>query len=495
MPPCRTPTACSTPRRPRSRAAAALLVLLLAGCATNPVTGRREFSLVSPQQEAQIGREGYAAVLAEYGAYEDSTLQRYVRDIGLRLAKVSHQPGLDWHFTVIDDPSVNAFAMPGGYIYITRGILAHLNSEAQLAGVLGHEIAHVTHRHSAAQISQQQLAGLGLGVASLLSESVARYGQVAQQALGLMFLKYSRTHEHESDESGVLYATRAGYDPAEIPATYGMLKRVSDRAGQRLPGFLSTHPDPGDREARTAELARAARAGADGLVVRRDEFLARIDGMVFGDDPRGGYFEGDTFHHPAMAFTITFPTGWQRENTRSAVTAAAPEQRAVMQLSLADADDLSPADYVTRLSGSGRIAGARGAPERIGGFAAWVGRVAVAGEGGTQRVLAAAFLRRGPGRMIQILGSSGVPDDADFQQVLAAARSFRALTDAARLAPVPSRLRVSRLAAAAPFASALAGLGPQALDAERTAILNHRAVDERLPAGTPVKTVTPARTH
>src|SRR5439155_22697875 len=123
--------------------------------------------------------------------------------------------------------------------------------------------------------------------------TVQQYGQVAQQALSLMFLKYSRDDETQADELGVEYATRAGWDPREIPATYAMLKRVSDRAGQRLPGFLATHPDPGDREARTTQLAQQARAGKTGLRVRHDEFLREVDGIVYDNDPRGGYFEGD----------------------------------------------------------------------------------------------------------------------------------------------------------------------------------------------------------
>ncbi len=471
-----------------------LFAALLVGCATNPVTGRREFSLVSAGQEEQMGREGYAAVLAEYGTYEDSTVQRHVNDIGQRLAKVSHLPNLEWHFTVIDDPSVNAFAMPGGYIYITRGILAHLNSEAQLAGVLGHEIAHVTHRHSAGQISRQQLAGIGLGVASVLSSNVARYGQVAQQALGLMFLKYSRDHENEADASGVDYSTRAGYDPAEIPSTYGMLKRVGERAGQRLPGFLSTHPDPGDREVRTTELARVAREGKSGLLVRRDDYLRRLDRMVFDDDPRGGYFEGDEFYHPGLAFLMTFPPGWKHQNTRAAVTAS-PGEQAGMQLTLADADDLAPGDYVAKLAGSGKIAGSSGALERNAGLAAWVGRVAVAGEGGTERILAAAYIRSGPGRMFQILGFSATPDDADFRRVLASARSFRPLTDPARLVPTPARLKVTRLTRAGTFASTVAALGAQALDLEATAILNNRQAADPLSVGNQVKTVTPAKRY
>jgi len=465
---------------------------LLAGCATNPVTGRREFSLVSAQQEAQMGREGYPAVVAEYGIYEDSTTQRYVEGVGRKLAKVSHLPDLDWHFTVIDDPSVNAFAMPGGYIYVTRGILAHLNSEAQLAGVLGHEIGHVTHRHSASQISRQQLAGIGLGVASVLSPTAARYGQVAQQALGLMFLKYSRDHENEADQSGVDYATRAGYEPNEIPPTYAMLKRVGERAGQRLPGFLSTHPDPGDREVRTTELARAAREGKTGLLVRRDQYLMGLDGMVFDNDPRGGYFEGDEFYHPAFAFLMTFPAGWKRENSHAAVIAS-PGGQVGMQLTLADAEDLSPGDYVAKLQGSGRIAGSRGAAERIAGLSAWVGRIAVAGEGGSERILAAAFIRRGPGRMIQIVGASAAPDDTDFRKVLASARSFRPLTDPARLAPTPARVQVTRVARAGTFAATVEALGAQALDLDATAILNNRDPAEVVGVGDRVKTVIPAR--
>jgi predicted Zn-dependent protease len=474
----------------------AALALLLAGCATNPVTGHKQFSLVSPEKELQMGREAYPAVLAEYGIYQDSTVQRYVNGVGQRLAHVSHLPNLEWHFTVIDDPAVNAFAMPGGYIYVTRGILAHLNSEAQLAGVLGHEIGHVTARHSAQQMSQQQIAGIGLGVASIFSRTAAQYGQLAQQAMGLMFLKYSRDHETEADALGVDYATKAGYDPAEIPATYAMLKRVSDRAGQRLPGYMSTHPDPGDREVRTTSLAASARAGKTGLLIRHDELLREVNGIVFDNDPRDGYFEGDLFYHPGLAIVMTMPGGWQHQNTHSAVIASPGQQGLGLQMTLAgDAADLAPADYITRLKGAGKIAGAQGTSERVGGLPAWVGSVAVPGDQGTESVLAVALIRRNPQAMLQILGASAQPGDAVFNQVLTSARSLRPLEDAARLKPEPARVKLVRVPKSGSFATVVAGLGPQALDAEATSIINNRLPGDVLSAGETIKIVSPAKLH
>ena len=489
----------TTGRRTMDRAASKLAVLvltslalaaLLAGCATNPVTGRREISLVSTGQEEQMGREGYSAVLAEYGAYDDPKIQAYVDQLGQKLGKVSHLPNLTWHFTVIDDPTVNAFAMPGGYIYVTRGILAHLNSEAQLAGVLGHEIGHVTHRHSAEQITRQQFAGLGLGVASMLSPALARYSNVAQQALGLMFLSFSRTHETEADQLGVEYSTAANYDSREMPSTYAMLQRVGERAGSRLPAFLNTHPDPGDRLQRTGELSRAATAGKTGLIVRHAEYIQRLDGMVYGADPRQGYFEGDVFYHPQLRFVLTLPSGWAHENGHTAVTAAAPQQRAMMQLTLSTGNGLSPSAFVSRLQQDGKITGAQGGSESIGGYPAWAGSVTVADANGQAQVLAAAFIRRSPDQFFQVLGRSAQAGDADFNAILDSARSFRSLTDPSRLSPEPARVHVTRAPGGTTFASAI---GTGGVDPEEVAILNNRTLEDRLPAGELVKTVTPSR--
>src|SRR2546425_2700107 len=259
------------------------LGLMLAGCATNPATGKRQISFVSTGKEAQMGRESDPAIIEQYGLYGDSTVARYVDSVGQKLGSVSHLPTLDWHFRVLDSPVVNAFAIPGGYIYITRGIIAYLNSEAQLAGVMGHEIGHVTARHSAQQITRSQIAGVGLLVGTVFVGALRPYSGLAQQGLGLLFLKYSRDNESQADELGVGYATKAGYDPREIASTYSMLKHGADRQGSDLPSFLSTHPDPGDREIRTSQLAQAAIAGGRrDLTIDAPRYRSRIEGLIYG---------------------------------------------------------------------------------------------------------------------------------------------------------------------------------------------------------------------
>jgi predicted Zn-dependent protease len=470
-----------------SAIALAALGAAWAGCATNPVSGKREFSLVSPSQELSIGQDSHKAVLEEYGTYDDPQLQAYVDGIGQALARRSHQPSLDWHFTVLDDPVVNAFALPGGYIYVTRGILAHLGSEAQLAGVLGHEIGHVTARHSAQRITQQQVAGLGLGLASVFSEGFRKYGQAAQTGLGLLFLKYGRDDENQADQLGVDYSTAASWDPREIPNTYVTLRRVGERGGQRLPGFLSTHPDPGDREARTTSLAQQAAAGKSGLIVKSADYTRHMDGVVYGPDPRQGYFQGERFVHPDLAFEMTFPSGWQTQNTRASVMAQAPDKAAVMQLTLADGGQLSPDQYVAGLQRDGKIADARGQRETIGGYEAWVGRLAVTRQDGSQGVLNAAFIRAGRS-LFQILGQSADAGDANASRINGAIRSFRSLPEAQRRA-TPDRIKVVAAPRNGTFDEVMQSLGPQAIDLDESSILNNTLRDEEIRRGELLKVV------
>jgi predicted Zn-dependent protease len=473
------------------RILAALLLLgqSLGGCATNPVTGKRQISLVSEGKELQMGAEADPAVISEYGLYSDQEIQRYVDGVGQKLAKVSHLPSLAWHFRVLDSPVVNAFAIPGGYIYITRGILAYMNSEAQLAGVLGHEIGHVTARHSAQQITRQQIAGIGVLAGAVFVSAFRPYSGIAQQGLGLLFLKYSRDNESQADELGVGYASKGGFDPREIPATYATLKRIGERAGSSLPNFLSTHPDPGDREIRTTQLASAAAASAHReLKIDASLYRARIDGIVFGDDPRAGYFVANRFYHPDLKFQLIFPQGWQTANQPAQVVAANQSAGAVMQLTLVKSEDtsLSPADYVASLQKKGEVTQTNGRSENFRDYPAWLGTVTAQTEGGSQEFIA-CWARTKPGEFIQVLGQAKSQSAAD--QIFASARSLAALTDPARINVTPDVVVIRPAPRTAAFSDLWASMGGGALSLEDGAILNSTRPGTVIQSGTPVKTV------
>jgi predicted Zn-dependent protease len=203
-------------------------VISMISCAVNPVSGRQEFMLVSEDEEVQLGRKTDAGVIKEYGLYNDEQVTGYVSDMGMRIGKLSHRPDLDWHFKILDEPVVNAFAAPGGYVYFTRGILATLNSEAELAGVMGHEIGHVTARHSAQKLSKAQVAqvglfGLDIGLSVL---GIPGLSSLAQLGVGVLFLKFSRDDEREADSLAVEYATKAGYDSAQMANFFETLQRM-----------------------------------------------------------------------------------------------------------------------------------------------------------------------------------------------------------------------------------------------------------------------------
>ncbi len=306
---------------------AALVAGPIASCARNPVTGKNEISLVSESQEIQMGQQAAQEVGQSIGFVDDPELQAYVAGIGKRMAAKSERPNLPWEFHVVNDAAVNAFALPGGFIYVTRGLLAHMNSEAELATVLGHEVGHVTARHSVQQISKAQLATLGLGVGSILSSDIAQFAGIASQGLGVLFLKYGRDAENQADQLGFKYALGLNYDVREMANVFETLNRASQVGGEggRLPEWLSTHPNPENRVARTQQRLDTLTTPLDNTLVGRDEYLRQIDGITFGEDPRQGFFEGSTFYHPDMRFQLQFPEGWKTQNTPSAVVAREPE--------------------------------------------------------------------------------------------------------------------------------------------------------------------------
>jgi predicted Zn-dependent protease len=302
-----------------------------AACATNPVTGKKQISLLSEAEEAAIGQQQDAEIRREMGVYNDRALEQYVNEIGLELARNSHRPNLRWTFTIVDSPAINAFALPGGYIYLTRGLLAYLDDESELAGVIGHEIGHVTARHAAQAYTRQAQANLGLTILSIFVPSTRPFADLGATGLGVLFLRNGREAELEADRLGVEYGSSAGYDPSGVPRFLSTLARVNALSDRGVPNWLSTHPDPGSR-ATKAEPVAGKFVSPEAKRVNRDQYLERIQGLVFGDNLKDGIVRGHEFLHPLLRIGLKFPEGWELTNTPSAVMAQEPGTQHFMVL-------------------------------------------------------------------------------------------------------------------------------------------------------------------
>ena len=255
-----------------ARSLLTLLVLftLLGGCAVNPVSGERDFVLMTERQEIAAGAQYHQEILKQYKVYDDPELQAYVNRIGQELARQSHRKDLTFHFTVLDSPQVNAFALPGGYIYITRGIMAYLNSEAELAGVLGHEIGHVTARHSVRQQSSSQVTGLLGGLLNVATGQDPAQGLFSQLSFALS-QGYGRKHELEADRLGAEYLARIGYAPGNMIDVISVLKnqelfakQKAQREGREVRGYhglFSSHPKNDKRLREVIQAANRFRSG------------------------------------------------------------------------------------------------------------------------------------------------------------------------------------------------------------------------------------------
>ena len=305
----------------------------LAACSANPATGRQSFTgFMSPAEEIRVGAEEHPKMVQQFGGvYNDQALSTYVRNLGMMLAKKSELPDLPWTFTVLNDTMVNAFALPGGYVYVTRGLLALASDEAELAGVLSHEIGHVTARHSAQRYSSTVAATIGVQVLGVLSQAAglgSAGGEIASLGANLALKSYSREQELESDMLGVRYMIREGYDPAALKTFFEKLrahqaievKMAGGDAGQvDQANLLATHPRTADRIQQAINLADKN----SGVPVRReaDRYLGHIDGMVFGDDPEQGIVRGNAFIHPTLGFRFEVPEGFKLHNKPDLVIA------------------------------------------------------------------------------------------------------------------------------------------------------------------------------
>ncbi len=339
-----------------------LIIVWLSGCAQNPVTGSNDFVMMSESQEVAIGRQQDELVKKQYKVYGSRALQDYVNNVGQRIAKHSHRPDLQYHFTVLDTPDINAFALPGGYIYITRGILAYLNSEAELAAVLGHEIGHVTARHGVRQQSAAEAANIGLTIASIFVPQINNpgVGNLINIGGGALLSGYGREHELEADRLGAEYLARTGYDPQAIITVIGVLKnqelqdiqlaKQEGREPRRYHGLFATHPDNDTRLHQAIDEAgkhASAQAHFDG----RREFLTATEGLVFNDNSEQGVVRYNAFYHGELGIALQFPDTWQVHNLPNALIAVAPNGEVQLQLLLDETPRVQPADYAQRLAG------------------------------------------------------------------------------------------------------------------------------------------------
>tara|TARA_B100001123_G_scaffold438745_1_gene574202 strand:+ start:29247 stop:30680 length:1434 start_codon:yes stop_codon:yes gene_type:complete len=316
----------------------------MVSCAVNPVTGNRELAFMSEFQEISIGAEADIQIKEEMGVYKSPALQEYVQELGVRLATNSHRPNLSWHFTILDSPVINAFALPGGYTYLTRGILAYLNTEAELVGVLGHEIAHVTARHAVQAYTRATGAQLGLTLGQIFipqmrSNPLGLPGldQVAGSGLGLLFLKFGREDEKQADRLGAEYALNGGWHPEGALGMLSTLSRISATSEHSgLPSWFSTHPNP---ESRVQDMSThikelLAKKDSKSLSVDRFEYLRRVEGLDFGEDPQKGLIQDNSFLHPILLFRLDFPKGWSIQNNDEAVLAQDEHQEVSILLQL-----------------------------------------------------------------------------------------------------------------------------------------------------------------
>ncbi|HEY0304634.1 MAG TPA: M48 family metalloprotease [Longimicrobiales bacterium] len=458
---------------------------LMAACSTNPVTGRREISLVSEGQEVQMGQEAAQQVEKSLGLVNDADLQAYVRRIGMELARQSERPQLPWRFGVIDDPTPNAFALPGGPVYITRGLLTLMDSEAELASVLGHEIGHITARHSAQQITKSQLGQIGLLAVLIAKPELAQFGDALSTGMQLLFLKYGRDAERQADELGFKYALNDNYDVSEMDDVFLALQRVGEAEGRSgLPAWASTHPDPGERAKTVQQRVAALPAPPAARVLNEQAYLNQIDGLVFGENPRQGFFRNGEFLHPDLRFRLRMPNGWKTQNMPQAVVAVSPQKDAIVQLQFAQGDPTAAARTFFSQQG---IQQGQASNAAINGHPAYSSYFQAQTQSGVVGGLVTFIAYNGA--TYQILSyTSAAQMNAYDNTFRGVAGSFATLTDPSALNVRPNVVDIVQI----PSAMTLTQFNqryPSVVPIDQLAIINQVGANETMPSGSRVKRV------
>jgi predicted Zn-dependent protease len=423
-----------------------LIMSVWAGCAINPVSGRPELTLISAKQEQELGDEEAKKVEAGMGFADDTGFTPYLDQLGQRLAEHSPRKNVTFQFHIVDMAEPNAFALPGGYIYVSRGLLALTNTEGELAGVVGHEIGHVAGKHAVQRISKQApfavVFGLASGITGLVSSTVGDLlGGIGNLAQSAIFSPYSRSQETEADEVGQQIAAEAGWDPVELStflATLGREVTLHEKE-PRKPSFFDSHPATSDRVADTERHAKSLiRATRDPISPTREAYLARLNGVVVGQRAASGVFHETAFLHPDLGFFVKFPEKWPHENAPEKIVAVAPDNDAAVVLeAVAKGDD--PLEGARVLGKARKIDLATTAKAlTINGLSA--ARAVIPADGRAQIEL--TWIAHG-GLIFQLAAVASTAQFKTFQPVFdAVAGSFRPLTGHERAGITEKRVRL-----------------------------------------------------
>ena len=473
------------------RIASAIFIIslfLTLTCAVNPVTGKRQLILLSRADEIALGAQTDEEIVKMYGIYEDTGLNDYINAVGKRLVPHTHQPDLPYSFKILDTDVVNAFAVPGGYVYLTRGILAYINNEAEVAGIMGHELGHVNARHTAQMMSQAQLAQLGLQLGSAISETFARFAGFAGFGVQLLFLRFSRDHEREADNLGVEYASKTGYDTNAMASFFETLERMHPSEGGGIPDWFSTHPDPQDRirAVRTKTAEWQNKLGLQSYILDKTDYIKQLDGLVFGPDPRQGYTADQTFYHPGMKFQFPLPPDWQVNNLPSQVQMISPDQKGVILFTMLPASSLDEA--ITQFSDNTSATVLKREPGNTHGYQSILLHSEIAGEQPLR--LLSNFIQFDQ----TIFAFHGFAGPADFESFAAPAfqptlAGFRKLTDPVKINVKPARIRIQTVRTAATLAGYLSQNKIPSEQQGNIAIMNGMQLNERLNPGSQIKII------
>jgi predicted Zn-dependent protease len=476
------------------------MLFLFNTCARNPVTGKRQVVLMSEAQEIAMGQEADPQIVAQYGLYDDKALQAFITEKGKAMAAISHRPNLNYEFKIVDSEILNAFAVPGGYVYFTRGIMAHFNNEAEFAGVLGHEIGHIAYRHTVVQQSKQVFGQLGLIAGLIIKPELGRFAEQASQGLGLLFLKFGRDAERESDQVGVEYSSKINYDAHQMAGFFNTLQRQGEASGaQELPDFLSTHPNPGDRNIATDKLATEwqAKLKLTNPKINRNEYLRRIEGLIYGEDPRQGYLENSVFYHPELKFQFNVPTGWKYQNTPQRVQMAPQDGQALMLLTAGPGKTLHEAGQNVLQQNNLQLVDSR--ETTVNGLNTLI---IVADskpdpqqqqqQQQAQPIRTISYLIQYGNAIYHILGVSATSTFNNYQGFFTSTmQSFRQLTDAAKINKQPQRVRIKTVAANATLEQALRGFKVPENRIEELSIVNGMQRNAAVTKGMLIKVIEP----